>query len=1456
MMRQLYMLCLTLVICIHTARACLPVKLAGDGRSTPTRDTIQPTITCPSNIHKIADPATQSASVSWNEDSIVVNDNSNDEIRKTRTGLSSGSMFGEGVTTIMYHARDNSGNYASCSFNITVEVIRCSQWDALIDGWKLCNVGYEMRFGTVCEFGCYTGHVLIGAKMRECQMSGEWDTATAPYCQKIQCPALYPVGDQIGVVNISCSNENYYGSNCTYTCIDGYDMLPGYNPIKLCTDNETWVGDTPLCYDTSAPVYTDCPFVVTGYAEQLQESGHVFWDKPIATDNSGSPVPVFQTSGPVSGSDLQVGKYDVEYSSTDVMNNTATCSFTVIVKQISCPELEEVPYMTAVCPNGRILGASCDFYCEEGTILNGQASAVCGLENTSIPVGQWNFQQQPNCEAIDTCPTINNPMNGVLDCDTWELGTVCHMTCEEGFVVTNDTSTDFDEVAVYDTLIVCGQSGYWTNDGELPNCQEEDARTMLYLTAGIEYGNIDDCTALNNETLHGDLLQTFKLALQPVCQSPFCNVTDIQDICADSVRRKRSDSAMFELSIHLPPNMTSVNIASLRSDIIYITKSSELYENLTIDVGVENNTPENIEVSQPYVVCEAGSGYDTKTSKCVKCNAGYYMDNMTSLCIACPMGYYQDTPRQTSCIQCPEGSTTETRAASALSLCIEGCAAGYYSESGTPPCSACEMGSYSDTSSSTQCTQCPASQTTFTPASTSVSDCQDFDVLFTAPDTNSTPVYVTTELQNISTFTLSFWLQCYMCDEIITLSESHEAPIMSIGNTNSLVLQLKSGQYVSNVDISDSTVWRKLTVSHTKQDMRIYLGDTVVLHVPTNRSITENVTSPVTLAVGGDGFQGSVSQLHMLSYLLLPDSNHTGTCVADVSGDLVQWKQFTQHEGSFVITFSSCDATNNCSSSPCQNGGSCAYFMNGFTCACLSGYTGTICETEIDDCEGHICQNNGTCTDGLQSYTCTCADGYTGDLCELLVVHGGWTNWDITGSCSVSCGTGVQQRARVCDNPLPINGGTECQGNSDDVIACETGTVCVNECSINPTSVDYGDMNCDWTDNKTRACAPACHDGYDFDNDIYLNPVCGTETGYTWSINNGYNPYDLIPSCTAKNKALLNTMHYSAEYLLSSLDATTRTSIIDVVNGKLHETGCISTGRCTLVETIVSLVIQSSRKKRDTGSSVMFTSTVTCEPTTGTDDCYNLLVDFLNSMELYIEQRELTVQYDGVDYDVEVNSSSVDGTSQCSHGYIPVMHYCLHCGKGAYAVNNYCELCALGYYQDEVGQTTCKQCPDGYTTEGLMTRDRELCNVMVPASDEKINWQLFTVVTLASLVGVILIVAGVYLVWDRQFKREKKKKIVYCDTPEPETPPVVRFNMKNIWYMGKPVKKDQNWSPDDEVASVDNDSVLTFDVVEDITWNNDDFQSIELPETPLSYSVRPPTFRYSSPIPVKPYAWK
>jgi hypothetical protein len=51
-------------------------------------------------------------------------------------------------------------------------------------------------------------------------------------------------------------------------------------------------------------------------------------------------------------------------------------------------------------------------------------------------------------------------------------------------------------------------------------------------------------------------------------------------------------------------------------------------------------------------------------------------------------------------------------------------------------------------------------------------------------------------------------------------------------------------------------------------------------------------------------------------------------------------------------------------------------------------------------------------------------------------VRGGWSRWSPWGSCSVTCGIGLERRDRTCSNPYPGPGGEPCYGDARDDRAC------------------------------------------------------------------------------------------------------------------------------------------------------------------------------------------------------------------------------------------------------------------------------------------------------------------------------------------------------------------------------------------------------------------------------------
>lgn len=95
-------------------------------------------------------------------------------------------------------------------------------------------------------------------------------------------------------------------------------------------------------------------------------------------------------------------------------------------------------------------------------------------------------------------------------------------------------------------------------------------------------------------------------------------------------------------------------------------------------------------------------------------------------------------------------------------------------------------------------------------------------------------------------------------------------------------------------------------------------------------------------------------------------SPQTGSCVcaAGFSGDLCEVE------------------IDECAGDPCQNGSSCTDGVADFSCACLSGFAGQTCEINLDDCAGDPCLNGGTCADEVEDFTCTCTATFAGKTCQ------------------------------------------------------------------------------------------------------------------------------------------------------------------------------------------------------------------------------------------------------------------------------------------------------------------------------------------------------------------------------------------------------------------------------------------------------------------------------------------
>jgi hypothetical protein len=68
-----------------------------------------------------------------------------------------------------------------------------------------------------------------------------------------------------------------------------------------------------------------------------------------------------------------------------------------------------------------------------------------------------------------------------------------------------------------------------------------------------------------------------------------------------------------------------------------------------------------------------------------------------------------------------------------------------------------------------------------------------------------------------------------------------------------------------------------------------------------------------------------------------------------------------------------------------MNGGTCYDMINSFKCNCPIGFTGSRCQTNIDECDPNPCMNRGICVDAIAGFTCECPPGYTGKISLIIL---------------------------------------------------------------------------------------------------------------------------------------------------------------------------------------------------------------------------------------------------------------------------------------------------------------------------------------------------------------------------------------------------------------------------------------------------------------------------------------
>ena len=84
-----------------------------------------------------------------------------------------------------------------------------------------------------------------------------------------------------------------------------------------------------------------------------------------------------------------------------------------------------------------------------------------------------------------------------------------------------------------------------------------------------------------------------------------------------------------------------------------------------------------------------------------------------------------------------------------------------------------------------------------------------------------------------------------------------------------------------------------------------------------------------------------------------------------------------------------CEYGRFCRPNPCKNGGICEEGISGPICKCR-GFTGELCNTDINECEPNPCHSGGVCLNMFGTFRCSCPPNATGQYCsESIGIVGG-----------------------------------------------------------------------------------------------------------------------------------------------------------------------------------------------------------------------------------------------------------------------------------------------------------------------------------------------------------------------------------------------------------------------------------------------------------------------------------
>ncbi|XP_075544125.1 sushi, von Willebrand factor type A, EGF and pentraxin domain-containing protein 1-like isoform X1 [Dermacentor variabilis] len=816
----------------------------------------------------------------------------------------------------------------------------------------------------LCQYHCKEGWTLVDRDtkkpvdgVRKCLADGTWLNAKQKItCQDVQKPMIVHCPQDMTVYNAPgrpfsdpvqwkepVSTDNSGSSTVKLVFPLEITTLPhefpiGEHDIQYVATDAVGLTSDPCAFkvfviDVENPLVTFCPdniLTVSGTRET-----NVTWEEPRFLDYGPGELQVIKDREP--GSTFSWGPPStVTYHATDASENTATCSFQVIVKPYKCPYVAPPKHGFVTC-DSETERQFCSVYCDQGYEFVFKPDALYRCKQTKQG-GHWStFSRNhrfpwPDCAVSSRSKKTDFTVDFKFATNSCQISEKRKAELKKRF---------FERLSKKLKRFpgMCEASQGCTLDNVHIAC---DAKTPLDNVPRVQRRDTGVRITRSQSDDEFDLRISFRI--------PFggdFNATHLVEACEHC-----KNASLFHPSTAQEAALTAI-LEEASTEAVNSTVSELLPDALLVEAA-----------HSIISVCERGQV--SNGLLCVNCPVGTFYGNETS-CTPCPIGTYSDREAADSCVPCPANKTTLTEKASSESECRALCKPGTWSTTGKEPCVACGTDAYQDRSGQSSCKKCSAGLSTGQWGAESSTSCRDICDAGTYSKNglkpcNACPIGHYQHGRNQTT--------CIACDAGLstrmtgTISKSDcVAPdyckrLQPCANGSTCVDEPSGYRCVCPPGLGGTRC------ELDADDCAPGLCQNGARCIDGRDSFT---------CLCPPGYVGSACEIDEDDCVSAPCLNGA-TCIDGVN-------EFTCHcAGGF--TGKRCEAAfHHCAMMPCRNGGSCFESFAGFRCCCPKGFTGERCELVQRACSPNPCANSGTCV-ATDSFECACAPGYEGDLCD------------------------------------------------------------------------------------------------------------------------------------------------------------------------------------------------------------------------------------------------------------------------------------------------------------------------------------------------------------------------------------------------------------------------------------------------------------------------------------------